>query len=311
MCCWDDQQCAPNGLCVENGAYYREYCTDPTWESPACNKLCFGMLFHQVVCEELTDRNTGMEAFTLGLILTICDDGSFCCGYNNKNCCLKKQGTFIDAKGNIIDPDATTTSKTTSTTTTSRRTTTSATTSATPSSQADKDEDEDEDDDPAAVPTPKSSSASSNNNNEVAANDESPGLSNGAKAGIAIGAVVGFFAIAALAFLFIRQRKQYQGAPVSLAPPPMGDAPPYGPPPEMAYQQHYHAPPISEVSDQTPAVKYDSPPQEYYNVPPTTGYSNAQYAQPQHQQQQPAEKYGYPSADTRMVSELDSMNMRR
>src|SRR5438105_4550717 len=32
--------CAASGLCINGGIVRREYCTDPTWTSPACVKIC-------------------------------------------------------------------------------------------------------------------------------------------------------------------------------------------------------------------------------------------------------------------------------
>lgn len=42
MCCaaWD--KCRPDGLCASgfDGNIWRDGCTDPTWKSPSCIKLC-------------------------------------------------------------------------------------------------------------------------------------------------------------------------------------------------------------------------------------------------------------------------------
>lgn len=44
MCCntASGDKCQPNGLCWNEGARltWRESCTDPTWQSPKCLKLC-------------------------------------------------------------------------------------------------------------------------------------------------------------------------------------------------------------------------------------------------------------------------------
>lgn len=46
MCCLLDSPtpntCNPDGLCIpyKNGFIYRDTCTDPTWEDPACLKIC-------------------------------------------------------------------------------------------------------------------------------------------------------------------------------------------------------------------------------------------------------------------------------
>ena len=43
MCCrTDDNQCRPDGLCLDLGTslIWRESCTDPSWNSSSCVKLC-------------------------------------------------------------------------------------------------------------------------------------------------------------------------------------------------------------------------------------------------------------------------------
>lgn len=44
MCCYtpNGDACTNQGLCVTNGVYFRDYCTDPTWQSKGCVKLCMG-----------------------------------------------------------------------------------------------------------------------------------------------------------------------------------------------------------------------------------------------------------------------------
>ncbi|CAD6446152.1 7fc5f4b0-6a8d-467a-bfba-76adbaad6734-CDS [Sclerotinia trifoliorum] len=53
------------GLCgITVAQLWRESCTDKTWQSPLCLKLCVG-------------------------------DGSYCCGRNAEECCNAKEGKFI------------------------------------------------------------------------------------------------------------------------------------------------------------------------------------------------------------------------
>ena len=42
MCCRtaSGDECRNDGLCLKNGQLWRESCTDPTWKSEACIKLC-------------------------------------------------------------------------------------------------------------------------------------------------------------------------------------------------------------------------------------------------------------------------------
>ena len=43
MCCAVGNDCRPDGLCFTDstGLIYRKGCTDPTWASPSCVKLCY------------------------------------------------------------------------------------------------------------------------------------------------------------------------------------------------------------------------------------------------------------------------------
>lgn len=43
MCCAVGNDCRPDKLCFMNstGLVYRKGCTDPTWTSPSCVKLCY------------------------------------------------------------------------------------------------------------------------------------------------------------------------------------------------------------------------------------------------------------------------------
>lgn len=42
MCCASFDRCRPDGLCGSgfDDNVWRDGCTDPTWESPSCIKLC-------------------------------------------------------------------------------------------------------------------------------------------------------------------------------------------------------------------------------------------------------------------------------
>lgn len=42
MCCANWDECRSDGLCFSNQSnlIYRDGCTDPSWESPSCVKLC-------------------------------------------------------------------------------------------------------------------------------------------------------------------------------------------------------------------------------------------------------------------------------
>lgn len=126
-----------------------------------------------------------------GTTLTTCDDGSYCCGFDNTKCCDQGGGTKIDKNGRILAKGQITSSVAAPTST------------ATPSS------------------TGSSRSSSSTNSAQTAApatttnqtlpspnSQPSSGLSGGAKAGIAIGCVAAVALIAGLLFLLFRERRK-------------------------------------------------------------------------------------------------------
>lgn len=94
MCCGKGDTCRSDGLC--NSVWYRGVfrngCTDPTWKSPSCVKLCTsGSLSTSVWNGDTRDLNN------TGLPVTLCDDGSYCCGDDETAaaCCAFKLGVFI------------------------------------------------------------------------------------------------------------------------------------------------------------------------------------------------------------------------
>ncbi|KAL8775733.1 MAG: hypothetical protein Q9194_003682 [Teloschistes cf. exilis] len=99
MCCRtrDDDWCRSDGLCLnfQHGEVWRESCTDPTWRSPECVKLCvFGM-------DEL-----GGQMVVGDERVTVCGDGSYCCGMGGEasRCCREGRGVWI-ANGTAISRD--------------------------------------------------------------------------------------------------------------------------------------------------------------------------------------------------------------
>ncbi|KAK3984224.1 hypothetical protein QBC44DRAFT_385925 [Cladorrhinum sp. PSN332] len=65
--------CAITGLCLNNGIVRRGFCTDPSWKSPACVKVC-----------DDPDAGGSPDSFAE---MTSCTDGTYCCGRNNLTCC--------------------------------------------------------------------------------------------------------------------------------------------------------------------------------------------------------------------------------
>lgn len=107
MCCrlndTDPDQCLPNGLCywASRQEYWRDYCTDETWESPNClsNLTCDSMVSGRIVCpgpwqlcflmiyDMLTIvllQNGGSSNGTARLHR--CPNGTYCCGWTD-DCC--------------------------------------------------------------------------------------------------------------------------------------------------------------------------------------------------------------------------------
>ncbi|KAL8706684.1 MAG: hypothetical protein Q9201_000318 [Fulgogasparrea decipioides] len=172
-CCFAGETCAPDLLCHKgDGTVRRQYCTDPTWTTDQCSPLC-------------------PDYDAAGTILTKCNDGSYCCGYDNTDCCDQGAGTKIDKKGQIVAKGQITSSIADRTSTSSSSATdSSSTTSSTASRQTAA---------PATTANPTLSSPTTT---------PSSGLSGGAKAGIAIGCVAGAALVAGLLFLLFRERRK-------------------------------------------------------------------------------------------------------
>ncbi|KAL8720531.1 MAG: hypothetical protein Q9225_002623 [Loekoesia sp. 1 TL-2023] len=118
MCCATNRHSdnpSPNESCQENGLCrwfnpkdsanqtWRETCTDPSWESPNCVKFCINGTE-----ERHRDRST-TEAQ-----VTPCGDGTYCCGANQIDCCVKHEGVFL-VNGTTSAPLPSSTSSTSST----------------------------------------------------------------------------------------------------------------------------------------------------------------------------------------------------
>ena len=117
MCCAlnrpNPDKCRSDGLCLStyDGNIWRETCTDRSWKSPKCIKLCdsgigrgtrahgenFRTLLTVCVIQgqyiEGVDRQLDGFEFTI----TPCGDGSYCCGNGTdaQSCCDGKKGVFL------------------------------------------------------------------------------------------------------------------------------------------------------------------------------------------------------------------------
>ncbi|PYH72175.1 uncharacterized protein BO88DRAFT_476686 [Aspergillus vadensis CBS 113365] len=88
MCCKlndaDPDTCDPSGLCqTSGGAYYREFCTDQSWNSTNC--------LPKDICG---NQNGGNSDWTYQL--TNCGDGSWCCG-STTACCNTYETFTLDS----------------------------------------------------------------------------------------------------------------------------------------------------------------------------------------------------------------------
>ncbi|KAF0321318.1 Transmembrane alpha-helix domain protein [Colletotrichum asianum] len=92
MCCniKNGDKCEANGLCWNKVdiKFWRESCTDPTWESPKCLKLCISDDY----------QSDGIGATGTDMTMTECADKSYCCGndQNAKDCCREGKGVRIE-----------------------------------------------------------------------------------------------------------------------------------------------------------------------------------------------------------------------
>ncbi|KAH9228255.1 hypothetical protein K456DRAFT_1729528 [Colletotrichum gloeosporioides 23] len=114
MCCnvVSGDKCQADGLCWNEGGRltWRESCTDPTWQSPKCVKLCISDDY----------QTEGVGATGTDVVVTKCADGSYCCG-NNKNatdCCTAGKGVKI-VDGEVVTMSSATASGSMTTSTSS------------------------------------------------------------------------------------------------------------------------------------------------------------------------------------------------
>ncbi|KAL8992966.1 MAG: hypothetical protein Q9169_006698 [Polycauliona sp. 2 TL-2023] len=87
-----------DGLCQgDDGQIWRESCTDPTWKSPSCVKLCVAGI-----------NEKGEHQGDKDILITQCSDLSYCCGDKNATCCEQGDGIWLrDGEPTIINPNAT------------------------------------------------------------------------------------------------------------------------------------------------------------------------------------------------------------
>ena len=188
MCCATNNRAVPNtprkdGLCQNGGTIWRESCTDPTWKSPSCVKLCIDGISTSTrlllpcytrlrkLIEHYTD-DEGDQRRDVDNRIAQCPDQSYCCDHRNTTCCQQGNGVWIeDGQPTTIKPNA-------------AQATTVLTTPISETAPADLP--------PPPVPSPPTQSA---------------GLAGGAIAGIVVGAIAGTIIPALAVWLYILRLK--------------------------------------------------------------------------------------------------------
>ncbi|KAI1644748.1 uncharacterized protein F4817DRAFT_346171 [Daldinia loculata] len=197
--------CLSNGLCQgPNGAVIRGSCSDKNWDSENCANYCLGA------------SRGGTDLISCANVTQ--DDTSYCCN-GAENCCDSGDGRFSVGPHNpttsatwnaastkfIVVGTTSTTSSTrttpsTSTTSTKDPTTSSASDLATPNAASG--------DFTSGAPTNTDVASQPDNTSSVGTEASSPSdLSDGAKAGIGIGAVIGVILIVGLIYALWRLQK--------------------------------------------------------------------------------------------------------
>ncbi|KAF2713064.1 hypothetical protein K504DRAFT_449824 [Pleomassaria siparia CBS 279.74] len=116
-----ENTCRDDGLCQDGTKIWRESCSDKSWKSDACIKLCVS---DTLMFEGLPQSQTDV-------IITECDNGSICCGDSaaGKPCCQQGKGVFlVGGKVFSTDPNAKSTAPTSSSSTATSIATSSAST---------------------------------------------------------------------------------------------------------------------------------------------------------------------------------------
>lgn len=120
MCCRTNSTerpdtCRPDGLCETygGGGVSRDSCTDALWKSEDCVALCISGTgrIHQAFYpwddadDGVADTLGGRPWGQMNSPITMCDDGSYCCGNNvswvnhgvsGPDCCAARNGVFLD-----------------------------------------------------------------------------------------------------------------------------------------------------------------------------------------------------------------------
>lgn len=126
MCCALNRnvpdKCRSDGLCLStwDSNIWRDSCTDRTWESPKCIKLCTqgtGQLIYLSLCTMAhlackgfyIEGTKPLDLSGVHSTITQCTDGSYCCGNGTigQPCCDQRKGVFL-LNGDIVSANPST-----------------------------------------------------------------------------------------------------------------------------------------------------------------------------------------------------------
>ncbi|KAI4194912.1 MAG: hypothetical protein LQ348_002535 [Seirophora lacunosa] len=246
-----------DGLCAnsDGSVIWRESCTDRTWQSPKCIKLCAG------TDPDTNDSPGSGRQMDNDEQVTPCSDGSYCCGDGGlgSSCCNEGRGVFVrDGTTQNNNPTATPTSSTTSETlpTTANTLPVTAAISAGPTADA--------------APTPASSSQDS-------------GVNTGAIAGGLVGGLAGLLIIVLALWFFYRRRKANKTAQSSTTQ--QHEYPPTSEAQDSTYG--YYKSPGPQEAQGSYIEEYKRPELQAGAVSPTVGRAelDTQHISPQHRVQ--------------------------
>lgn len=180
-------ECRSDGLCLStwyDNNVWRDFCTDSTWESPSCQKLC-------VNGTGLPYANNPANRTDTSVTVTPCNDGSYCCGHGNtaETCCANGNGVFlVNGEAKNVNPTASSSASKTAKATKAAGTKTAGTSRG-----------------PAAITVTAPASSTS-----AAVESDSPKKNHaGAIAGGVVGGIVLLALLAGLGWFLLRRRRTH------------------------------------------------------------------------------------------------------
>ncbi|PNH44621.1 hypothetical protein VD0004_g3113 [Verticillium dahliae] len=241
-CCGSVDLCLPNRLCKSVGMsddiFIRGPCSINPYDEEECAQIC------------LYSENTGNGRFPQ---VTICTDGSYCCN-NDPQCCARGRGTFLDARGKVIDnPTASSSSSASSSAT--RGASTSSATAAAASTTASE---------PPTSETP-ADPGSGNGSSSGSGSGDGLGLKVGLGLGIPLAAIV-----VALGVWFLVRRRKRAVEPVEVSEAGQYYAKGSSPPQSTFVDSQTPTPRASPLSAQYQVSEMDAKPKQVHELEGTS-----------------------------------------